>query len=113
VDTTRTTTETRAELATFETLLAMFRHPHGESVSVGALMEEIDEPIEVMRLAAALLVKDGRITVERKTPPEDSLVTLTVSDVNTWTMNMLASAAIKREAAKNAPKPRQRRKKSG
>jgi hypothetical protein len=78
-------------------------------MTVAEIMEEIGEGIEVVRLSAAILVRDGRIGVERRDPPEESLIALSECEANDNMIRMLAQLKRKR-AAVNAKKAVKRRK---
>jgi hypothetical protein len=90
--------QARALLSTIEFMLVLCKSQSDE-VTVAEIMEGLKDTIEVVRYAAAVLVKDGRITVERKDPPEESVVSMTVCEENTLMMNMLAALYEKQKAA--------------
>jgi hypothetical protein len=83
-------------------MLALVRAPD-EGLTVGQLVEQVDEPIDILRTACAILVRDKRIEVERKEPPEDSVVTLTDCEANSMMIRLLA-AAMRRQEQKKAKK---------
>jgi hypothetical protein len=99
MDTTRTTLETRAELASLEFMLALCKSEEA-GLTVGQVMEAIDEDLATVRLAAQILIRDKRIEVARRDPPEDSLVTLSECEANGMMIRMLAQLKNKRAAVK-------------